>query len=433
MPQLAATSEVSNIETPNTFLSTLTSCLSLSIASAQNNQQELFLAKRETEQAKKLVQQKAEFLSQMSHEIRTPLAGIIGLVDMLIESSPTEKQSFLLNYAKSACDHLSDLLNSILDLSRIEAAKLELEEEEFNLKKEIKTVLDTLQGLAKGKNNQLILNYDEDIPTHLIGDCKHLRQVLLNICGNSLKFTDNGTIMTTITVGEKTAHYCQIDFEIRDTGSGIPENKLEKLFDIYSHTSQDLEKKSYQPSSGLGLYLCAEFVKLMGGSIHLTSKEAEGTTVTFSLPFLINTTQFTALDEAKVPLPQLSILLVEDIPLNQLVTKYQLERHGHSVEIASSGEEALKMFLNNDYDCILMDIQLPKLNGIEVARQIKRTKEKTTLLIALTANATVEDKHACLNAGFRYFLTKPLQYENLESIFKTTFVGSSPQTDLILA
>ena len=385
---------------------------------------------RELRQAKKAAEDasrsKSEFLANMSHEIRTPMIGVIGMTDLALDTHLSQQQREYLSTVKGSAQTLMVILNDLLDFSKIEAGKLDIEQVNFSLRELIDETLKTIDPRAKKKGLVLQLDLPEDIPTRMLGDPGRIRQVLTNLCDNAIKFTAVGSV----TVHAKCrplpesgfeAHFC-----VSDTGVGIPREKQAAIFEAFSQADASTTRR--YGGTGLGLAICRRLVHLMGGRIWLESKAGEGTAFHFTVHLHAAMddaphAQYSASQRDAVPAGSpgtrpLQILLVEDHPVNQKLAVTLLTKWGHTVVLAQNGQEAVDLFSGQSWDLILMDMQMPVMNGLEATRII-RAKEQAgqhVPIIAMTANAMDADRVACLEAGMDEHMPKPFKIETLQTL-----------------
>lgn len=381
---------------------------------------EMRKAKERAEEAEK---KKSTFLANMSHEIRTPMNGILGLTDLVLASELTDQQRSHLGLVRTSARRLLNLINDILDFSKIEASKLNLTISPFSLREAIESALRLLAVNANEKSISLKVECDTNVPDMLMGDADKLSQIFINLAGNALKFTEKGCV--TLKVEKEHDQNQQEDeavlhFQIQDTGIGIPADKIDDVFKSFSQLSTT--RDSNNRGTGLGLVIAAELTKMMGGKIDVESEPGVGTTFHFTLAFALSA-PFTELPRpdqytpSSIPASQnvqvpLQILLVEDEYINQTLAMAVLNREGWQVTVAENGEEALGILQKTNFDLVLMDIQMPKLNGYETTLAI-RAKEKETgkhlPIIAMTAYAGQQDRNECFTVGMDGYISKPIR------------------------
>jgi len=382
----------------------------------QEKNDELVIAKDKAELASKT---KANFLSTVTHELRTPLYAVTGLTNLLLDEEPKKSQLPHLKSLKFSGDYLLTFINDILQINKIEANKVELDPDEFNLKKKIENVIAALSNSANDNNVKIHCDYETDLPKTYLGDQLKLSQILINLLGNAIKFTKDGDIWVRIyKVNSKEKNYT-IRFEIEDNGIGISKEKQEQMFDSFSQGSIQINRK--YGGTGLGLSIVKGLIKILKGKIWLKSKLGYGSTFFFEIPLThvapkkkIVKTESEHLKNIKaLDLSNIQILVVEDNKINQMITKKILNKMGLRCDIVDNGEAAVDMVKTNAYDVVLMDIHMPGISGIEATKRIRRF-DKDLTIFALTA-VTIEDKmHEFEDAGFDDIISKPFKQEVFE-------------------
>ncbi|MBN1767031.1 MAG: response regulator [Prolixibacteraceae bacterium] len=395
-------------------------------------------AKKEAEKATKIaedaVKAKQQFLSNMSHEIRTPMNAIIGFTKVLLKTDLSVKQKEYLTAIRMSGDSLIVLINDILDLAKVDAGKMSFQQIPFKLASSISAMLHLFELKIKEKNIVLVKNYDPAIPDVIVGDPMRLHQIIMNLVGNSVKFTFRGTITVDVRLLEENDQEVVIDFAVSDTGIGIEEDKIESIFENFEQASSSTI--SLNGGTGLGLAIVKQLVEKQGGSICVKSKINEGSTFSFSLNFMKTTTEaeyepeFEAIDKE---MKNLKILVVEDIELNQLLMKTILEDYGFTCDVASDGKIAIDKLQTDSYDAILMDLQMPVMNGFKATEHIRSILKSNIPIIALTADVTTVDLAKCKAAGMNDYIAKPIDEKLLYNKIIGLVKNTPPAADILQA
>ncbi|MDI1303405.1 MAG: response regulator [bacterium] len=379
-------------------------------------ERELIKAKDLAEQSTRV---KEQFLTNMSHEIRTPMNGIIGFAKILEGTNLDAEQRQSVNAIKRAGKNLMVVINDILDFSKIEAEKMIFEEVNFSLSKNIKGVMELFSPIAKEKNIKLIANIDSQINDFLVGDPTRLSQILINLVGNALKFTDKGYVELNVSQVQETETETFLEFAIVDTGVGIPQDKISSIFESFNQASNETTRKF--GGTGLGLTITRRLIELQGGSIKVESEVEIGSKFSFLIQFkkvkkgIVTTVKLKKEELSPDFLKDVNILLVEDNELNQLLAIKVFEKFDKTIDIADNGKIAIDKIEKNNYDIILMDIQMPEMDGIELTKYIRASvgPKSNTPIIALTAHATVIEEKRCLDNGMNDYLSKPFDFNEL--------------------
>ncbi len=402
--------------------------LAMDVTGHEKGKQSLTKAKQIAEKAS---QMKQEFIANMSHEIRTPMNAIIGFANLLSETKMDHLQTDFVDSIKTSGENLLALVNDILDFSKIESGKLIVEKEDFEPRKLVKSLIDVLEVRAVERKNSLSFSIQNNIPETLVGDPNRVYQVLMNLVNNAIKFTKEGKVELEIGIQKEEISRLELFFRVKDSGIGIPENKLDEIFESFVQVEGGSNRKT--GGTGLGLAIVKKLINLMNGSISVESKEGEGAVFEVILPFNISFKKSSDKANNKERFKSIKgkrILLAEDNEMNQKLVIMYLTKYDVKIDLAENGHQAVKAAQANDYDLILMDIQMPEMDGLEATKKIRELEEDKAKLpiIAMTAHAFKEEVENCFKVGMNAHISKPIEKEAFLTLISS--LVHSESTDL---
>lgn len=377
----------------------------------------------EKERADKSAGIKEQFLANMSHEIRTPINAVIGFSNLLQKSSLQNDQKQFVDLIQKSGENLLAVVNDILDISKLEAGMMRITKKPFNIRDSFLSLEMMFYHKATEKNISFSCIIDDEIPDILVGDAERLVQVMINLINNAIKFTTEGEVIVNVRLQAKTASTVDLQFSIKDTGIGIPKNKLHTIFERFEQVDSDTSRQ--YGGTGLGLSIVKRIINLQGGEISVQSEPGEGSDFIFDInyeyiesPLMVVDTHSTIQNSENVAFQNIRALVAEDNITNQTLLKYTLKQWNLEYDLAENGQQALEMVKNNNYDIILMDIQMPIMDGYESVKRIRKDINCSIPIIAMTAHVLPTEREKCMNAGMNDYLSKPLKEAELLKLLK---------------
>ncbi|MDX2474414.1 MAG: ATP-binding protein, partial [Candidatus Krumholzibacteria bacterium] len=379
------------------------------------------------EQSRFAAMARSRFVADLTHELRTPLNALIGMSDLLVDMNLGEEPRDAARMVADSAKGLLGLVNDVLDFAKIEAGKMEMRHRPFELERTLQGLSDTFALQVHGKKLCYSLKIDRNVPASLIGDEGRLRQILVNLVGNALKFTDHGGVTLDVRLEETVDPKVKILFSVIDTGCGIADNERDRLFEAFTQVGDSAMQSI--AGTGLGLTISRQLVNMMGGNLGMTSVEGHGSTFWFSLPFDVEAVASLRKSSFSDEHRQLHVLIAEDNKVNQKVALGMMRKLGYTGVAADNGEHALELLRTDNFDVVFMDLQMPKMGGLEATVRIRAGEAKHSNrevpIVAMTGNASQQDRQDCLDAGMNGYLTKPVSSERiLEAVIS---LGSSTE------
>jgi len=360
---------------------------------------------------------KSRFLANMSHEIRTPMNGVLGMLELVLRSDLSAGQRQDLRCACDSAQSLLVLLNQILDHAKAEAGRLELEQLDFSVCEVVRSATAPFRFQAAEKKIALSCTVEPSVPQCLRGDPTRLRQIIINLVANALKFTPSGSIEIAVRVESVTGQQVLLGFHVADSGTGVPPDKLATIFDAFSQADSSITRRF--GGTGLGLTICRDLVELMGGRIRVESQPGRGSVFSFTAMFTMSSSEKRKGEPARTKPPvcnPLRVLVAEDNVVNQKILTRILQTSGHCVVLAEDGLQAVARFSEGWFDVVLMDVQMPRMDGLQATRQIRATAGRDVPIIGVTAGATSAEVAACFEAGMDSCITKPVNISKLQEL-----------------